>query len=337
MSARVNKSSPKSQHFIPRLHLAYFAGQKGQVRTYNKNTGAVWSAIPEETAVHTHFYSIEREDGSYDTTLEETRAKIESNAAPVYKRLIGGDIPTKKDVDRGHFAQFLATMFTRTPAMRRDAGEMAGRSIQIQNYATGIHDGAFATMIRQIEEQDGQKLSDEQKESLRKGLIDPSAYRIELGKEWTLSAIAGADKLALIFFDMEWCVMELAHGFFITSDNPVTRYNDPKSRHPIYGDHGFMNKNVMVTFPLTTNKILLLGWKETGPRIVGQQQHAVAMNQLRAQDAEEFLYAHIEHKIIRDMAIVSRNSRPRMTTQGFGPEKFAEIVVKRRRTRDRRS
>lgn len=176
---RVNKSIPKAQHVIPRLHLAYFAGQKGQVWTYNKNTGAVWSAVPEETAVQTHFYSMERDDGTYDTTLEETLAKIESNAAPVYRELLTGKIPPKTDENRGHFAQFLATIFTRTPAMRRDAGEIAGRGIQIQNYATGMHDGAFATLVRQIEERESKKLTEEDKALLRKTLIDPSDYRIE--------------------------------------------------------------------------------------------------------------------------------------------------------------
>lgn len=138
--------------------------------------------------------------------------------------------------------------------------------------------------------------------------------------------------MALLLFDMNWCVMELEHGFFISSDNPVSRWVEPKDHHPFYGDHGFLNKGVMLTFPLSTRKMLILGWQGAdGVSIPGYQQHAIGMNRLRAQDADEFLYAHIEHRVVRNWATMTKNSRPRMTTQGFGPEKFAEVVVKRRR------
>ena len=48
---------PKGHHFIPRLHLHHFVGNdpKGQAWTYDPQTGRVWSAIPKETAVQTHF------------------------------------------------------------------------------------------------------------------------------------------------------------------------------------------------------------------------------------------------------------------------------------------
>jgi hypothetical protein len=77
--------TPKSQHFIPRLHLQHFAGPspKGQVWTYDAVAAKTWSAIPEETAVQTHFYSAEKDDGSMDTRIEEFLSSVESLAAPV--------------------------------------------------------------------------------------------------------------------------------------------------------------------------------------------------------------------------------------------------------------
>ncbi len=76
--------APKGQHFIPRLHLQHFAGDnpKGQVWTYDATSGQAWSAIPEETAVQTHFYSAERDDGSMDTRIEEFLSIVEGAAAP---------------------------------------------------------------------------------------------------------------------------------------------------------------------------------------------------------------------------------------------------------------
>jgi Protein of unknown function (DUF4238) len=86
-------NQPKSHHFIPRLHLAHFAGHQppGQVWTYDKNSGASYSAIPEETGVQNHFYSYEREDGSFDTQLETGLSQLETCAAPIYERLVRGE------------------------------------------------------------------------------------------------------------------------------------------------------------------------------------------------------------------------------------------------------
>ena len=79
-------TTPKRHHFIPRLHLQHFAGPepKGQVWTYDAQTGQVRSAVPEQTAVETHFYSVERDDGVMDTRIEAKLSEIESKAAPIY-------------------------------------------------------------------------------------------------------------------------------------------------------------------------------------------------------------------------------------------------------------
>jgi hypothetical protein len=101
--------APKGQHFIPRLHLQHFTGDnpKGQVWTYDAPSGRAWSAIPEETAVQTHFYSAERDGGSMDTRIEEFLSTVEGAAAPVYECLLKGAIP-KDSQERMSFAQFLA-------------------------------------------------------------------------------------------------------------------------------------------------------------------------------------------------------------------------------------
>ncbi|TIV74335.1 MAG: DUF4238 domain-containing protein, partial [Mesorhizobium sp.] len=140
-------SNPKGQHFIPRLHLQHFAGvqPKGHVWTYTKADGKKFSRMPEETAKQTHFYSVEAPDGSYDLRIEEMLARIESTAAPIYMRLINGKIPEHQD--KMDMAQFLAVMVVRTPGSRKDAAEMVGRMIQIRNYATGVHDRAFNSLV----------------------------------------------------------------------------------------------------------------------------------------------------------------------------------------------
>jgi hypothetical protein len=171
-------STPKRQHFIPILHLKHFVGAapKGQVWTYDAESGEVRSATPENTAVQTHFHSIEGNDGAMDTRVEDYLSTVESNAAPVYEALLHAEIPPKGSQGRVDFATFLAVMYVRTPAMRRMGAEMVGRQLQILCYAYGTNEKAFEALNRRAEEAELRHFNEEEKARLRKDFLDPSGY-----------------------------------------------------------------------------------------------------------------------------------------------------------------
>lgn len=77
------------------LHLRYFAGNApaGQVWSYDAQAGTFWSAMPEEIAVQTHFYSAAKADGTIDTRFEKFLSEVEGRAAPVYENILKGVIP----------------------------------------------------------------------------------------------------------------------------------------------------------------------------------------------------------------------------------------------------
>ncbi len=324
----------KRQHYIPILHLKHFAGPapEGQVWTYDALSGEAWSAIPDNTAVQSHFYSVERDDGTMDTRIEDHLSTFESNAAPVYEALLRCQIPPAGSQARVDFASFLALMYVRTPAMRRMSGELYGRDLQIRAYAYGRDKRAFDALVDQAEK-DGflEPLTEEQRERLRQDLADPSGYAMEVPKERTLTVLGAADNLAPILFNMTWSVAAPAGGFFITTDNPLIRDVDPKTRHPIYGDHGFANKTAEVIFPLSPNRLLLMSWNEAArPLGVFEREHVEGINQALAAHSDRYLYAPNREQWIVNLAAKYKASRPTMTTQGFGPKNFAAIEVARR-------
>jgi hypothetical protein len=325
---------PKRQHFIPILHLKHFVGAdpKGQVWTYDAESGEVRSATPENTAVQTHFYSVERDGGVMDTRVEDCLAEIESRAAPGYEALLRAEIPAKDAQARADFATFLAVMYVRTPAMRRISGEIAGRLIQIHAYASGSNEQAFETMLLRAEKNGARSLSPEKKERLRRDLLDPSRYVVQVAKQLTFPAIFGAaDELAPILLNMKWSIIEALHGFFITTDNPLVREVDQTTHHPIYGDGGFLNETAQVIFPLSPDRFLSMTWNESARDVGAFERNQVdKINHGLAAHSDRYLYAHIRHKRLEEMAAKFKNSRPGMTTQGFGPKKFAKIEVPRR-------
>jgi hypothetical protein len=324
---------PKRQHFIPILHLKHFVGTdpKGQIWIYDAESGDVRPATPENTAVQSHFYSIEGDDGKMDTRLEDYLSTVESNAAPTYEAMLRLQIPGKESQARTDFATFLALMYVRTPAMRRMSAEMTGRFMQTLSYAYGSNKKAFEALNRRAEKDGARPLNDEEKERVRKDFLDPSGYVMRIAKERTLSVLGAADKLAPILFNMKWSIVTPLHGFFITTDNPLVRLVDAKTRHSAYGDQGFLDKTAEVLFPLSPQRLLLMSWDDNA-RDVGEfeREPMDRINCAQAGHSDRYLYAHIRHRRLEKLAAAFKHSRPGMTTQGFGPKKFAKIEVARR-------
>jgi Protein of unknown function (DUF4238) len=234
---------------------------KGQVWTYEKQTGRIWSAIPEETAVQTHFYSVEQPDGTMNTSLEQALSKVEGAAAPVYQHLLQRIIPDASQ-ERMDFAHFIALMIVRTPAMRRMTAETYGQILQVMNYAYATNPQAFEILIRDVEKKSGKKLDSGAKDAIKLAMIDPCGYALVLPQEITLKVLKSAENLARLLFDLGWFTMRADQGFLVTSDNPVVPEVDPRTRHPFFGDYGFLNKTAEVTFPLSRETLLLMSWSD---------------------------------------------------------------------------
>jgi Protein of unknown function (DUF4238) len=328
----------KSQHTIPRLHLQHFAGSQpaGQVWTYDALTGKRWSAIPEETCVQTHFYSAEGKDGTRDTRLEDFLSQVESRAAPIDQSLLKGLLPRNSQT-RVDFAQFLALMHCRTTAMRRMAGDIQGRGIQILNYAYASNPEAFESLTQRVEAEKGAKVDPTIKERIRQVMLKPQGYELKVSKESTFIALAASEKLTPIFSQMKWSLVAAGHGYFITSDNPLVRRVDAKTHHPIYGDHGFINKTAEVTFPLSPKLLLLLSWNQFAKEFaILPRDHVETANSIRAAHSDRYLFGHINDNRTAKLAAKYKDSRPTMTTQGYGPDIFAPIKVARHSKKGRR-
>jgi len=94
---------------------------------------------------------------------------------------------------------------------------------------------------------------------------------------------------------------------------------------------------------LTTTRAIILklidadgviGWGEANPHqpftVESPREAADGWNRLRTSYAKRFLYAHIDDKRIAQLATDLAGSRPGMTTQGFGPKKFAKTTIRRK-------
>lgn len=318
------------QHIIPILCLKHFCDPRGQVWTFDKRSEKFWSCVPEETATEAHYYSIEREDGSMDTTIETFLASVENDAAPLYERLAAGEM--LRGADREVFAQFLGLMFLRTPQSRRLAANIARFHMETRIAATAAHADTFATMLKGLKE-DGIDVSDA--EEIRRMMLDLSHSNLVLPKSYALRILEHAPTVANVFQQMKWCLIRAEGHFFVTGDTPICRAVDPRTVHPLLGDHGLLNKTAEITFPLTPDRILLLNWSSEPQRECTLPREWVANeNKKRVYHAEHQLYAHIEYRKLKRMSERYRDPRPLIRGGGFaGSTGFADVKVPRKWTK----
>lgn len=321
------------QHILPVLSLNHFAGEDGHVWTYDKLNGRRWHAIPKETGCETHYYSVEREDGTMDITLEQLLSEIESDAAPAYERMASGELPSGGD--RELFGFFLGAMYVRTPKMRRFAAETHKWMLETHIAANVAHPGAFKTLLKRYEA-DGVDVSDP--EFIRRSLMDMSHSNLHLPKAYVLRILEQAPKIAEVFLNMKWSLLRAEDHFFVTCDNPIFRSVDPKTCHPLLGDHGLVNKTAEITFPLSPKRILLMHWEwQANREYVLPREWVRNENGKRAANADRQVYAHLEHKKIARLVAqyVGKPKRPMVRSSGFaGSIGFHDVVVPRRWDRE---
>lgn len=326
--------SGRKQHIIPKKHLKHFAGHdpKGHVWTYDATADEPRSATPANTAVETHFYSIQMEDGTMDPTMDNFVTNVEGKAAPIYEDVIDGRIP-EDGLAKANFSAYLVLMYFRTTAVRRFMAELYGQHLQLQAYATAMHEGSFKNYIEKKEKKTGREIPKVEKELIRHAMLNPGEYfKLNVPKEKTLIAILeGYRFLIPILVRMKWSVGEAEQGYLITSDNPVMRRIKSDTHHPLYGDHGFFNRTAQVTFPLSPKRLLVLTWEDSSSQIfpIGQE-YINDQNQARAAHSDRYLYAHMQDRNLMEMALRFKDSRLGISRSGFGPEKFAEVRVPRK-------
>ena len=111
----------RRQHITPVHHLAQFIGKhpEGCVWVYDRDEDVARPVAPESTGFENHFYSIKRDDGTWDTQFDDWITGVEDKAHPIYQEMLRGILPEDDTQEKADFAVYLATVWGRTKATRR--------------------------------------------------------------------------------------------------------------------------------------------------------------------------------------------------------------------------
>ncbi len=276
--------------------------------TYSKSRGIARPSRIEETGFKKNFYSIRDESGQYQDDIDNMLTDIENRAIRPYDRLLAGEIPTGQE--RADFSTFLATSFTRSPALIRSYAEASARMKTFEIRVNANDRTRFDRMIDRMERKTGNKIRD--RKEVFEFINDPSRYKIGISEKSGLRAIGIADSLAPMLFDRHWHIIESVTDSFITSDNPVCRWVPSDSVHPIYGDGGFANRRAEISYPLSKRRLLLLTGEPLGQSVLYAGSQAVRLqNELRAIEAEDNVFADRKDESISALISRHKDRRPR--------------------------
>lgn len=325
--------NPINQHHTPRFYLEYFTDKNagGHLWSYDKQALSVRNADPKEVAKQRHYYTIMGNDGILDYSLEKALSDIEGKARVIYNDVI----ESVSNIGHEHklaFSSFLATQYVRGPSMRRMISELYGRLIQHMNHTIGRSDDAFHSSIKKYITETNTELTEEEIEDIRGVMLDPSDFTLQVPQQLTLSAFACVDELTEIILQMKWTLLEARHGYFITGDNPLVQAVPMSRLGSVYDNTGFTNRYSEITFPLSSQRALLITWGTVSDSILklGRQQ-VNDLNKARIRSSERHVFSHICDKRILRMIKENKDFQTKCEIVGF-KGKYMRVEVGRFRS-----
>jgi hypothetical protein len=116
----------ENQHTVSKFLLRQFTpdvGEKVLWQFSKTDCGRPLRKSPEKAASESYFYSVQRDDGTWDHSIEDALGDAENNAAPALRRLIEADHAVRDD--RLTISNFIGLRYLRSKAMRDHAVEQA--------------------------------------------------------------------------------------------------------------------------------------------------------------------------------------------------------------------
>lgn len=262
----------------------------------------MWTTSVRNTAVEKYSYSLVTEQGERDPdTLEDMIGKIETLAAPAYRKYLNQE-PLSQD-DRDAFAIFVSMMHLRARVMRRLAAEILAAQLRTIGYAYAADDAAWEQSMAEFEKKHG-AVDDGFSERMRKLMLDPAGIKYSIAQEVTAPlALHQLKEIGQVINRMTWTRLSSDTVDFITSDSPVGLFLPSKFRGPHVGE-GLAVPGIEVTLPLSPRLCWLGTWeKDAVEEMALSRANTKEMNRLRALHAERFLYSREHDSGIQKLAV----------------------------------
>ncbi|MFH0948703.1 MAG: DUF4238 domain-containing protein [Elusimicrobiota bacterium] len=213
----------KRQHYVPQLYLKQFSKDKKNITIFStKEKKIVTTNGPiDRQCFENYMYG---EDLSY----EESLSQIEGATKKIFENIVlTNNIPSKKDADYFTLLVFILYQSARTLYAAEQVDEVIDKTVK--------------TIIKEdikIRKPEGITLNDIEKVKI--GIKTPGLYNLGI-----------VSQIVPLLMDLECkLIVNNTSSEFITSDNPVVRYNKYYLKE-IQSYSGFACKGLLILFPIS--------------------------------------------------------------------------------------
>lgn len=246
-------SEPKKHHILSQFYLDHFA-QNGRLQIYDRTKNEFRESTPHGTAFQKHFYSIVRENGVKDTSIEKWLSSIEGKAQKAIIALSNREILSPEQ--EAFLALFMALMLTRTTEFDRSVKALAEPILK--RVLTEVATLESAEKFLKMEEAKSGLASDITAEKMY-NVVKQNGFSVSLNRNMPLQhMISVSEKIANILLGMNWMTIHAPSGHsFVTCDDPFVIIPPEPLRSTVYGV-GVATPGAVKLLTLTQNVALLV-------------------------------------------------------------------------------
>jgi hypothetical protein len=269
-----------NDHYVPRFHLRNFQIEErpGWIYSYKKGMKPKAMAI-RSVASKDEYYTLKRKDVDVDRNFPDQFFQLlETQAAPVIKRLLTAADINLTNGERVGLAWFMAALAQRTPWARERLINL-DKVLEIRRIKRICEN---KELFEEIARKKEPEISPEELEQMRQSILDFENHLTlrhagDVGDHFLAQAIVLSESLVPVFLMKQWMLMECpTEQVFVTSDNPVILLPPANYRHGMPA--GYLNWPIF--FPLSPKRALKLShlkgrgvvkvWGQDMDQMVGQ-------------------------------------------------------------------
>lgn len=244
------------QHYVTASILGGFTpdGKRdSQLYVYERNTERVFRLPPDKAAKRRNYYSIPKQDGSFDDRVDTMLTKLEEQALPGLKKLLVRNYELTI-FERALIAYLIAFQEFRTPWSRAIFQQMEVSMMEQLMHVSARTPGCFERGLEELKAK-GEVKTSVTADELRDALDNERIKLRALPHMGIDTMVSMGQTIGNIYTGMQWVVLLAKDGAaFLTSDAPVVRRN-PDYRGGMFGG-GLMASTAEVWFPLSKNACL---------------------------------------------------------------------------------
>lgn len=249
------------QHYVPKFYLRNFSENERAIDTFNlTNSKYIQNASIKDMCQRHNFYGA-------DNRMENYLAEVESRASMLIKNVLRSNKFPEIGEDYLDLFQFLLISEARNLKIAEST-----------NYAADYIAKLFIEKHPEFKD------------------LDLDAFKLVLKEPSTMNIAAAVEGTKFILDLRPLLIIEKTGGTrrFITSDNPLIRYNSFYLSKKYPGGFGLMVRGLQLFFPITPHKCILL-YDSMAYDIPNDQEHVLYLNKARDVDQLNelfFLNAH---------------------------------------------